>query len=188
MLSLTVAPGLLLRTYREEDAAELFATVDKNRTHLRPWLIWIDATIKEAHSLDYIRAARQEQYDQLSMALGIFKQDKLIGGLGMHQWDQRLKKVQLGYWLSRNEEGKGIMSQCAAVFIQYLFAQLKLNKVELQYLPANTRSAAVAKRLGFVTEGVLRDHFLMNGILHNVVITGLLQREWKERASDFIHG
>jgi ribosomal-protein-serine acetyltransferase len=176
-MTISVNNDIVLRNYTEEDAAELFATVNENRAHLRPWLIWVDGTQKEEHSLEYIRAARQEQYDQQSVAFGIFKQGTLIGGLGMHQWDQRLRKAQVGYWLVKSEEGKGILSLCARVFLDYLFDQLQLNKIELHYLPGNVRSGAVAARLGFTVEGVLRDSFLMNGALHDLVIAGLLKKE-----------
>ena len=172
-----VSEVLILRNYVEEDAAELFATVNENRAHLRPWLLWVDGTQKEENSLEYIRAARQEQYDQQSIAFGIFKNGKLIGGIGMHLWDQRLRKAQMGYWIVKAEEGKGLLSLCAKVFLDYLFDQLQLNKVELHYLPGNNRSGAVAERLGFTVEGVMRDSFLMNGAFHDLVIAGLLKRE-----------
>lgn len=178
MFILPVSDDIVLRNYQEEDAATLFNVIDANRQHLRPWLIWVDGTLKEEHSLEYIRAAKQEQYDQKSIAFGIFKKDTLIGGIGMHQWDQRLKKAQIGYWLIRQEEGKGILHQCAAVVFTYLFEQLHLNKIELHHLPANTRSAAVARRLNFKVEGILRDSFLMNGRFNDLVINGLLRSEW----------
>lgn len=173
-----VTESLLLRNYQEEDAPELFTTVDRNRLHLRPWLVWVDATLKEAHALEYIKAARQEQHDQRSLAFGIFKDGVLTGGIGMHEWDQRLRKAQIGYWLTKEEEGKGTLSRCAAAFIDYLFRQLQLNKVELHHLPGNERSAAVARRLGFTVEGVWRDSFLLNGNFQSLVINGLLRREW----------
>lgn len=169
---------IILRNYREEDAPGLFATVEANRAHLRQWLIWVDGTLKEEHSLEYIRAARQEQYDQQSLAFGIFRNDRLIGGLGMHQWDQRLRKAQIGYWLVKEEEGRGVLSRCAEIFIGYLFRQLQLNKIELHHLPDNVRSAAVARRLGFTVEGIWRDSFLIHGRLQPVVVNGLLRREW----------
>jgi ribosomal-protein-serine acetyltransferase len=181
MFSLAVSEDIILRNYREEDAPMLFNVIDVNRQHLRPWLIWVDGTLKEEHSLEYIRSARQEQYDQKSMALGIFRNEKLIGGMGMHQWDHRLKKAQIGYWLTREEEGKGILSRCAATMLHYLFDQLQLNKVELHHLPGNVRSAAVARRLNFTVEGILRDSFLMNGKLNDLIVNGLLRREWQSR-------
>lgn len=180
MFSLAVSEEIILRNYQGEDAPVLFNVIDTNRQHLRPWLVWVDGTLKEEHSLEYIRAARQEQYDQKSMALGIFKSGKLIGGMGMHQWDHRLKKAQIGYWLIREEEGKGTLTRCATTMLEYLFDQLQLNKVELHHLPGNVRSAAVAHRLHFTIEGILRDSFLMNGKLNDLVINGLLKREWKK--------
>jgi ribosomal-protein-serine acetyltransferase len=179
MFSLAVSEDIILRNYHEEDAPLLFSIIDANRQHLRPWLLWVDGTLKEEHSLEYIRAARQEQYDQKSMALGIFKHAKLIGGVGMHDWDQRLKKAQIGYWLIQEEEGRGTLSRCAATMIGYLFDQLQLNKIELHHLPGNVRSAAVARRLHFTVEGVLRDSFLMHGKFNDLVINGLLRREWQ---------
>jgi ribosomal-protein-serine acetyltransferase len=178
MLSLIVSEDITLRNYREEDAAILFRVVHQNRLHLRPWLVWVDGTQKEAHSLEYIRAAANEQYAQKSIAFGIFQDGELIGGIGMHEWDHVLRKAKMGYWLVKQEEGKGTLMRCAQVFISYLFQRLQLNKIELQYLPANTRSAATAKRLGFAVEGVLRDHYLMNGTFHDLVIAGLLKRDW----------
>jgi len=177
-----VSDEIYLRNYEEEDAPALFALVEQNRAHLRPWLVWVDATIKEAHSLEYIRAARQEQYDQQSIAYGIFWQEQLVGGIGMHQWDHRLRKAQIGYWLSKEAEGKGILQESARAFISYLFRQLQLNKIELHHLPGNVRSAAVARRLGFKIEGILRDSFLMNGQLQDLVVNGLLHREWSSPA------
>lgn len=157
----------------------LFSVIDANRQHLRPWLSWVDGTLKEEHSLEYIRAARQEQYDQKSIAFGIFKEGRLIGGIGMHHWDRQLKKAQIGYWLVKDQEGLGILNMCAKTVFRYLFEQLQLNKIELHHLPGNARSAAVAQRLHFRIEGILRDSVIMNGTLTDLVINGLLRREWK---------
>ncbi len=182
MFTLAVSESIVLRNYQEEDAPVLFKVIDHNRQHLRPWLTWVDGTLKEEHSLEYIRAARQEQYDQKSIAFGIFKEGRLIGGIGMHRWDQRLKKAQIGYWLVKDQEGLGILSTCAKSMLRYLFEQLELNKIELHHLPGNVRSAAVAQRLHFKIEGILRDSVIINGMLTDLVITGLLRREWKTQA------
>ena len=41
------------------------------------------------------------------------------------------------------------------------------------------RSAAVAERLGFTKEGVLRQSEMRNGRLHDFSIYGLLAAEWQ---------
>ncbi len=179
MLKLEVSATTELRKYQPEDAAMLFRAVDANRTHLRQWLIWVDATRREEDSLSFIRQTQQDRYDQEGLALGIFREGELIGGIGMSAWNHGLKKASIGYWLIKDAEGKGIMQACAAAFIRFLFGSLQLNKVELHHLPGNKRSAAVAARLGFRTEGILRDSFLLHGGYQDLVITGLLRSEWQ---------
>ena len=178
MLKLEVSATTELRTYQPEDAAILFRAVDANRAHLRQWLIWADATRREEDSLSFIRQAQQDRYDQRGLALGIFREGELIGGIGMSGWNHDLKKASIGYWLIKDAEGKGIMQDCARTFIRFLFGSLQLNKVELHHLPGNKRSAAVAARLGFRTEGRVRDSILLHGGYQDLVITGLLRSEW----------
>lgn len=176
---LQVTPDIVLRTYEEADAAAFFSVVEANRSHLRSWIPWVDRTTKEAHCLELIRSGKQDQQDQKALHFGIFKNDVLIGGLGMHTWNQELRKVEIGYWLVKEAEGKGLMSQCLERFLSFLFGQLDLNKVELKYLPDNKRSGILAEKFHFKIEGILRDSILVNGALRDLVVTGLLKREYK---------
>lgn len=178
MLKLEVSAATELRTYQAEDAAMLYRTIDANRAHLRQWLMWVDATRREQDSLAFIRQAQQDRYDQKGLALGIFQDATLIGGIGMSEWNHNLKKASIGYWLVKDAVGKGVMQACARVFIGFLFESVQLNKIELHHLPGNKRSAAVAGRLGFRTEGILRDSTLLHGGYQDLVITGLLRSEW----------
>ena len=115
---------------------------------------------------------------QEALALGIFNNGVLIGGVGMHTWDQDVKKAQLGYWISKDHEGKGIVTDSLRQFIHFLFEKTGLNKIEIFFSPANKRSAAVAERLGFRVEGIWRQSILRNGLYDDIVVTGLLKSEW----------
>ncbi|MEI8279275.1 MAG: GNAT family protein [Bacteroidota bacterium] len=179
MVSILIADDLLLRSYELEDAPELFRAINESRSHLRMWLDWVDATTKPEHSLQFIQHSLQQLHDQKALALGIFHKRKIIGGIGMHQWDHATKKVCIGYWISKEYEGKGIISQCSIRLFDFLFDKLGINKIELHFVSNNTRSASVASRLGCKVEGILRQSSLLNGKLEDVVVTGLLKSEWE---------
>lgn len=179
MVSILIDDDLLLRSLEAEDAPNLFEAVNKSRTHLRPWFPWVDATTKPEHSLQFIQQMLTQQKNQEAVALGIFHKRKIIGGMGMHHWDHDLKKAQIGYWISQDYEGQGIIYACLLSFVDFLFEKVGLNKVEIQFMPENTRSAAIAKRVGFKVEGVIRHNFIHNGSFKDLVITGLLRSEWK---------
>jgi len=181
MIQLPVSDEILLRTYDIKDAPALFKVVSANRKHLRPWLSWVDRMAQEEDAAAFIRDGLQQMEHQEGLFLAIFKKDALIGGVGMHEWKHALRKAQIGYWISKKEEGQGIVTRVVRLFVDYLFRQVRLNKVELYHLPDNLRSAAVASRAGFKTEGILRDSFLLNGRLRDLVVRGLLRSEWLER-------
>lgn len=87
MVSIIVDDNLLLRTYEVEDADELFKAINESRGHSHPWLPWVGYYQPE-HSLQFIQQSHQQLRNQEALALGIFYDGKIIGGVGMHNWDQ----------------------------------------------------------------------------------------------------
>ena len=171
---------MLLRTYLEDDAAEHFHVVNADRRHLRPFLRWVDAHMKFENSLDYIRYTHTQLDSQQALMLGIFENGKLVGEVGMHQWEQELKKAQIGYWISEAHQGKGIVTKALIRFLDYIFDNLNMNKLEVRFIPSNMRSAKLAERLGFKIEGILRESYYINGRAEDLVVTGILSKEWKK--------
>ena len=180
MVSILIDDDMLLRSYQPDDAPALFKAVNESRQHLRPWLNWIDTTTKPEHTLQFIQQSLQQLNAQEGLALGIVYKRQIIGGIGMHHWDHNIKKAQLGYWISQPYEGQSIIYKCLNRFIDFLFEKASLNKLEIHFISTNIRSARVAERLGFRVEGVIRKSQLQNGIIHDVVITGLLKEEWNK--------
>jgi len=178
VVSILIDDSLLLRSLQPRDADELFSAVNTSREHLRPWMPWVDMTTKPEHSLHHIQQSLVQQNNQEAIALGIIYQRKLVGCVGMHNWDHNLKKAQLGYWIADDYSGKGISHTSLKSFIGFLFEKAGLNKLEIQFMVTNRRSAAVAEKLGFIVEGVIRQSYILNGAYHHLVLTGLLKTEW----------
>jgi ribosomal-protein-serine acetyltransferase len=176
---------LLLRSYKPEDAPELFRCINDSRAHLRPYLNWVDATTRTEHSLQFIQSAIAQQASGEGMALGIFLQQErhLIGGIGMHNWNHDLKRAQVGYWISKECEGRRLMYRSAVRFLDFLFRKIGLNKAEMHIVAHNARSLVLAERLGAKTEGCIRQSLRVAGKLEDVIITGILRHEW-----ELLHG
>lgn len=178
MTTIVINNDLLLRTYNADDHKALFDAVNNSRKHLAAWLPWVARTTRPEHSLQFIQQSQEQMHSQQGLPLGIFLNGNIIGGIGMHDWQHDLKRAQLGYWIAGEHEGKGIIMQCIIPFINYLFDKTDLNKIEIHYSAANTRSAKLASRLGFAIEGIIRQGSIRNGIIENLVITGILKSEW----------
>ncbi len=179
MVTITVDNHIQLRSYIAEDAPALFAAVNASRAHLSQWLDWVSHTTKAEHSLRYIQDALHNTKTQQALYLGIFYDGEIIGGVDMHQWNHQVKKAQIGYWVTKGYEGKGVISASLQHFTQFLFEKVGLNKIEIHFSVANTRSAKVAEKLGAKIEGVIRQSVMRNGVPEDVVIAGILRSEWK---------
>jgi ribosomal-protein-serine acetyltransferase len=178
MVSIIVDDHILLRTYEPADAAELFNAVNNSRKHLHTWLDWVDKTTRQEHSEQFIQQSLHQLDTQEALALGIFYDGKIIGGIGMHEWQQHTKRVQIGYWIIKEFEGKNIIYNCLTKFVAFLFEKIGLNKIEIHFAASNKRSAKVASRLGFKIEGVIRQSTIRNGLPEDMVVAGLLKSEY----------
>lgn len=77
--------------------------------------------------------------------------------------------------------GRGVGSAVERLLLHQGFVELGLRKLCCEVLATNTPGIRVHERAGFVTEGVLRDHVLKEGVPVDVVVLGLLAEEWRQR-------
>jgi ribosomal-protein-serine acetyltransferase len=179
MFSKSLQDGFELRLLEERHAAEVFAAVDRERAHLRTWLAWVDATQSEDDSLSFIRSTLEQFSTNRGFAAGIWDGTKLAGTVGTHPIDWLNRRVEIGYWLAREFEGRGVATEACRALIGHLFREMDLHRVEIRCAAANGKSAAIPRRLGFVHEATLREAHFVNGVCHDLMIFGMLKRDWK---------
>ena len=86
--------------------------------------------------------------------------------IGYHQVDRINRSVEIGYWLSADYQGRGIIARACRFLVNYAFTEMGLTRVVIRCAVGNHKSCAVPERLGFKKEGVLRqaewlyDHFV----------------------------
>jgi RimJ/RimL family protein N-acetyltransferase len=103
---------------------------------------------------------------------------QLVGTCTLAGLDAINRRAELGFALGRAFWGQGYMSAALPTVLAFAFGRLGLHRVFSDTDPANTRSIRALQRLGFVREGVLRQHYLVQGKPQDAVVYGLLQSEW----------
>ncbi|HEU0051586.1 MAG TPA: GNAT family protein [Longimicrobium sp.] len=153
---------LMLRCWNPEDAEMLQPVIDDNLVHLRAWMPWAmhePQTVEaKARRIRGFRAAFDEDRD---FGYGILSRDggRVLGGTGLHP---RIGPggVEIGYWIRRDEEGRGLVAEATRAIVRAAFELHGVRRVEIRCDPANARSAAIPARLGFTHEGTLRHNQL----------------------------
>ncbi len=108
--------------------------------------------------------------------------DKLVGSAGYYKWVQPERyQAEMGYDLNPAFWGKGIMTEALSAIIQYGLDHMSLHRIEVLISHHNKRSQKLVRELGFKREGVLRDHYFVEGRFSDDVIFSLLKEEWKAR-------
>jgi len=105
--------------------------------------------------------------------------DELIGSAGFYKWTQPERyQAEMGYDLNPAFWGKGIMTEALTAIVQYGFGHMGLHRIEVLIPRYNRRSQKLVRKLGFKREGVLRDHYFIEGRFSDDVIFSLLKKEW----------
>jgi ribosomal-protein-alanine N-acetyltransferase len=74
-----------------------------------------------------------------------------------------LQSCHLGYGLSPSAAGHGYMTEAVKRAVEIGFAEYGLHRIEVNIMPRNERSLAVAERCGFVREGFSPKYLRING-------------------------
>jgi RimJ/RimL family protein N-acetyltransferase len=149
---------LVIRCYEPEDAPLLKAAVDSSIEHLLPWMPW--ARFEPQSVADKVELCRmfRGQFDlDQNYIYGIFSADETeqLGGSGLHPRANE-GSLEIGYWVAVGATGQGIATEVTAVVARAGFELAGLDRIDIQVDPANDRSLAIPRKLGFTEEGTLR--------------------------------
>ena len=169
---------LSLHLARPELAEHLFNVVDAQRPYLRQWLPWVDATTSVEDTKTFIRESMQHNTNGTRLTTFIMYGESVAGSIGVVHFNKDHKKCEIGYWLREDLQGKGLMSKACGGFVGHLFRVKDLNRIEILVANGNQKSRAVPLRLGFVSEGILRQSLLMHGQYFDVELFALLKNDW----------
>ena len=170
---------ILLRQFTQAASGTVFETVMANYDHLHNYMHWMVPDYSLQSAKDFISQSLVSSIEKRSLGFGMFQNDRVIGSIGFVSFDWVSKRTEIGYWIAKAEEGKGIVTRSCRILVKYAFDDLEMNRIEIRCASGNKRSANIPERLGFLKEGVLRQCELRNGQLHDFNIYGLLASDRK---------
>ena len=149
---------LVLRCWEPRDAPLLKDAVDTSIAHLLPWMPW---AAHEPQSLeekvDLLRQFRGNFDLGHDFVYGIFDRDEseAVGGTGLHT-RVAPEAYEIGYWIRASREGHGLGGEATAALTRVAFELTDVERIEIRCDPANDRSRAIPRRLGYTEEATLR--------------------------------
>lgn len=166
--------GVVLRQFIMKDAPVIFAAVMASYEHLRTYLHWVTPEFSRMTAKEFVRRSQANARSLSGGNWGIFDEGSLAGIVGFVKLDWKSRNAEIGYWISKEFEGRGLITRAVQTLVSYAFDTLNLRRIEIHCARENRRSRAVPERLGFKKEGVLRESQWRHDRFYDMVIYGLL--------------
>ena len=112
-------------------------------------------------------------------------QGKVIGSLGVEYYSETespeldsMRTRALGFVLSKDYWGRGLMPEAVNAVIRWLFEEQKLDAILCAHFDWNTQSARVQQKCGFhfLKESVYKTHY---GTVEKDILNVLYREEWE---------
>lgn len=176
---LRIENDLELKIVDEKYAGEVFKVVSENFEYLNRWLPWVDENYTARTTADVFRHTLNLINSGNGASYSIFLSGKLIGGIGLNNFDTINKSAEIGYWLAADQQGIGIITKSCRALLDFGFGELDFNRISIRCASGNIKSRAIPERLGFKKEGVVREAEFLHGTFVDLVLYSMLKREWR---------
>ena len=147
-----------------------------------------DMTLEIPHPYDVETARRWiltlpgkfERGEEVVFAVTIRESGRLAGAVGL-ELTPRFDRAELGYWIAKDDWGKGYATEAAEAVISYGFTTLGLHRIHATPFKRNPASMRVLQKLGMKHEGRAREHVKKWGVFEDLELYGILCAEWQGR-------
>jgi len=143
---------LALRPFESGDATVVmraFATPD-----IQFWHGFCVDDLDQAQ--DWISRTRSRWDDAQSADWAIVDSEGVGGRCALHI-DCRRGTAEIAYWLLPEARGRGVASRAVNAVTDWAHTTLGIHRVLLQHSTKNSASCAVARRVGYIVEGIARE-------------------------------
>tara|TARA_Y100001970_G_scaffold243912_1_gene309585 strand:- start:636 stop:1220 length:585 start_codon:yes stop_codon:yes gene_type:complete len=159
--------NVFLRPPEYKDWQEWSHLRKENMSYLKPWEpTWNIHELERSHFVKRVRFFEKLSINDEAYSFLIFEKPnlQLIGEININNVQRGVvQSCSIGYWISENKMGLGLMSEAISLIKEFSFDELELHRIEAACLEKNQRSLNTLKKNHFNIEGVARKYLKING-------------------------
>jgi diamine N-acetyltransferase len=166
--------------------------VSLNREDLPKARSWVNDSLLKARMLRVVPVSHADQekwYEdivqdpsKIVFAIKTLNDEQHIGNTGLYHIDWTHRRAE--FWILIGERdfwGQGIGSDVVALMQRYAFEGLDLNKLCVNVGIDNEAAIALYKKSNFVQEGIMKEHYYIEGKYIDVVTMEILRSEFDSK-------
>lgn len=170
-----------IRKWRLSDAKDLAAALS-NRNILKFLREGPPFPYTESDALDYIKAMLSADENDV-FAYAVCVDGKAVGSIGaFRQENIHFRTAELGYYLSEEFWGKGIMTEAVRQLCEKIFSETNIIRIFAEPFSHNIGSRRVLEKAGFQLEGILKNFVSKDGKIYDAAMYALTKLPYEIRA------
>jgi ribosomal-protein-alanine N-acetyltransferase len=157
------SPRMVLRKILPDDIEEVFAIYSNDSIFKHCGIIRknnIEVVLKSIGHFE--RDFKKKARIKWGIALN-GSETKIIGIIEAMDFDHKVNKVTIGYFLHPDHWHKGYSTEAVKILVRFLFEEAGVNRIQAEVMPKNIHSKKVLLNNGFLYEGTLRQATLWSG-------------------------
>lgn len=175
MLKLEIVPGIEIKALEMRHVEEFFDFIERGRRNFENWIPFVSTTTSKELAGKKVETYLDMVKDGQGYFWCIWGGNEIIGLVLIKNIDERSRTAEIGYMIDKHYEGKGIIRESCRLMIEFIFNELKMNKITICCDENNERSIGIAKRFGFELEGILKQSIRINGVMRNTMYWALFE-------------
>jgi RimJ/RimL family protein N-acetyltransferase len=155
---------LSIFAHTQESAPQVNQAVVESLPELIDWMPWAKTPQTLEETLKFCRSAQARFLlrEAFLYRMCLKNTDTVIGSCGAFRINWDIPKCEIGYWCRTSYSGKGLMTEGIAGIVAMLRQTLHMKRIEIRADARNKRSRALAERLSFTLEGIMRKDAMGN--------------------------
>jgi len=167
---------LILRKPKAEDIEDIFEYA-KEKDVARFTRFEAHKSIQDTKMFLQIVKQKHQNKTGLTLLIEHKKDKKVIGSISFQDISDSNERAEMGFALSKNYWGQGLMLEAVEKLLGFGFKKMKLNRIEAFSNIENIRSIKLLNSI-MQKEGTLKERDKLKGIFCSVNIYSILRKEY----------
>jgi RimJ/RimL family protein N-acetyltransferase len=116
----------------------------------------------------------------------ITRQNDPVGNISVRNINRMMLTAEIGYGVRAEARGRGYATAAVRFVTHNAFDRTPLRKLIAFVHEGNHASRKVLEAVGYKAEGLLREHYLINGAPANEIIYGALRRDLADQREAYL--
>lgn len=173
---LIIGERVTLRALKRDDAQQILEWVNN------PKLKYLTGTVYPVSEVEHEKWFENKLNEKVNKIFGIEEHTttSLIGVIGLNNTDLINRNAELYIYIGDESYwGKGLGTDAARALIKFVFEELNLHRVSLVVFSYNKRAINAYEKVGFVSEGIMRESLFKDGKYHDKILMAIINDKEK---------